>query len=94
MNKEASMNLIATMSMLKSDNVNNDMKKIALKLLPTLLVGGIGTSLALTEIEKQKKKAAERARQEMMAIWGPFIQGLMGPRGNIGYQEAIGRTVQ
>lgn len=80
--------------MLKSASVTEDMKKEALKILPTLFIGGLGTTIALTEIEKAKKKAAEKARQEMMAVWGPFIQGLMGPRGNIGYQEAIGRTVQ
>ena len=91
MNKEAADNVIALMSVLKSKTNNAPLTKEALRALPTAILGGGGVLFALAKIEEAKRKSAEQAQKEMMGTWGPFIQGLIGQRGNIGYQEAIQR---
>lgn len=80
------------MAMIKNNNNNEDIIKQA-SLWPTLLGVGLlgGVPYAMSKIEKGKREAAEKAQKEMMQVWGPFIQGLIGSRGNIGYQDAISR---
>lgn len=91
MNKEAALNIITLMSMAKQGYFEKDAR-----LLPMLAGVGLlgGVPFALAKIEKAKREAAEKAQKEMMQVWGPFIQGLIGQRGNIGYQEAVGRMAQ
>lgn len=92
MRKEAALNVIAMMAMMQDRGNSPELVKAA-SIWPTLLGVGLlgGIPYAMSRIEKGKREAAEKAQKEMMQTWGPFIQGLIGSRGNIGYQDAINR---